>query len=55
MILVAVNDLTSFERIDKWRNEIRKVEPNKPIFLILTKIDLARDMDIVPVVLEDLE
>ena len=41
MIVVAVNDEYSFESIERWRAEIQQIEPYKPIFLILSKIDLA--------------
>ena len=40
MICVACNQPSSFENIDKWRNEISEVEPEKPVMLILTKSDM---------------
>ena len=45
MICVAVNNPTSLENCTKWKNEIKNVEPEKPIMLILTKIDLRDDIE----------
>ena len=41
MILVATDKTTSFDHIEQWKNRIQRVEPDKPIILILTKIDLS--------------
>ena len=41
MICAAANQRSSFDNIDRWRNEIKSVEPEKPIMLILTKSDMA--------------
>ena len=41
MILVATDKTTTFDHIEQWKNRIQRVEPNKPIILILTKIDLS--------------
>ena len=41
MICIAVNSQKSFNEIDKWRDEIKEVEPTKDIMLILTKSDIA--------------
>ena len=43
MICIAVNSKTSFDGIDKWRDEIKEVEPTKDIMLILTKSDMAQN------------
>ena len=40
MICVACNIPESFDSIGKWKAEIKEVEPEKPIVLILTKRDL---------------
>ena len=45
MICVACNQKSSFDNIDKWRNEISEVEPEKPVMLILTKSDM---IDLIP-------
>ena len=53
MICVATNARTSFDSIDRWRNEINKVESDKPTMLILTKSDLQEVVDD-PVSIEEL-
>ena len=45
MLCVATNQKSSFDNIDKWRNEISEVEPTKPVMLILTKSDMADLID----------
>ena len=45
MICVACNQKSSFDNVDKWRNEIQEVEPSKPVMLILTKSDMADIVD----------
>ena len=45
MICIAVDQKSSFDGIDKWRDEIKEVEPSKDIVLILTKSDMADDLD----------
>ena len=45
MLCVACNQKSAFDNIDKWRNEVYEVEPNKPIMLILTKSDMV---DLIP-------
>jgi len=41
MICVAANQPSSLENVNKWKNEIAEIEPDKPVALILTKSDLA--------------
>ena len=41
MICFATNARSSFDNIERWRNEIQTVEDDKPIILIQTKSDLA--------------
>ena len=43
MICIAVNSRTSFNGIDRWRDEIKDVEPDKDIMLMLTKCDIANN------------
>ena len=43
MICIAINSKTSFDGINKWRDEIKEVEPTKDIMLILTKSDMAQN------------
>ena len=40
VICVSVNNLDSFNNIGKWKDEIKSVTLQAPIFLILTKNDL---------------
>ena len=54
MICVSTNQPSSFESIERWRNEIIEVESDKPIMLILTKSDLQDIMND-PVTIEQLE
>ena len=48
MICIAVNSKTSFDGINKWRDEIKEVEPDKDIMLILTKSDMAENNSLNP-------
>ena len=48
MICIAVNSKTSFDGINKWRDEIKEVEPDKDILLILTKSDMAENNSLNP-------
>ena len=43
MICIAINSKTSFDGINKWRDEIKEVEPDKDIMLILTKCDMTEN------------
>ena len=45
MICVAFNKYSTFESIDKWREEIQRVWPSKPIVLILTKSEFAKKLN----------
>ena len=45
MICIAINSKSSFDGIDRWRDEIKEVEPNKDIILVLTKCDIADDFN----------
>ena len=40
MICVATDKITTFDNINAWRDRIMRIEPDKPIMLILTKYDL---------------
>ena len=40
MICVSCDSMASFNRIDQYNSEIKAVEPDKPVLLILTKSDL---------------
>ena len=48
MICIAVNSKTSFDGINKWRDEIKEIEPDKDIMLILTKSDMAENNSLNP-------
>ena len=41
MVCVAKNDRESLENVYNWKEDIQKIEPEKPIALVLTKKDLA--------------
>ena len=45
MICVASNQPSSLENVERWLAEIREVELEKPIALILTKSDLIEALD----------
>ena len=45
LICIACNSKQSFEHVEKWRDEIQKVEDKKPIFLLLTKRDFEDFID----------
>lgn len=45
MICVACNQKDSLEHVERWQAEIRDVEPDKPIALLLTKSDLQDAME----------
>ena len=55
MLCVACDDKESFESIEKWKSELRAIAPGVPILLVQTRIDRAKNMDLVPVTTEDLE
>ena len=40
MICIATNSQTSFDNVPIWINEIKEVEQQKPVMLVLTKSDL---------------
>ena len=40
MICVAINDRTSYENIEQWKDEIRVNCPETPIIIVGTKTDL---------------
>ena len=46
--------MESFEHIERWRDEIKMVEREKPIFLFLTKRDLEGHVN-EPVTFEQLK
>ena len=48
MICIAVNSKISFDGINKWRDEIKEIEPDKDIMLILTKSDMAENNSLNP-------
>ena len=54
MICFAINNRDSFDNVSRWKQEIQEVEPEKPIILAMTKIDLA-DMTEDPVTLKELK
>ena len=45
LLCVAANQKTSFNSIDKWIDEIKSVEDEKPIILCLTKLDMAKSVN----------
>ena len=45
MICVAANNKESLENVTTWMNEIKEIEPTKPIVIILTKSDLVDMLD----------
>jgi len=45
MICVAANSHESLESVARWKSEIQEIEQEKPVALILTKSDLADEID----------
>lgn len=45
MICVAANSHESLESVARWKSEIQEIEQEKPVALILTKSDLAEEID----------
>ena len=43
MICVSVPSPDSFDNINRWKTEILKNEPEKPVMLILTKADMLSE------------
>ena len=43
MICVAVPNSDSLDNINKWKAEISRIEPDKPMILILTKSDMLSE------------
>ena len=45
IICASTNSTDSFDHIEAWRDMIQSVEPDKPIMLILTQIDLLNSVE----------
>lgn len=45
MICVACNNIDSLENVGRWKAEIQEIESQKPICLVLTKSDLADNIE----------